>query len=138
MREAGLEELTKDQLKAFSFYWEQYVKDVFEMSPEEQSTMELVLEERRENPAKAEEWKDRLKEIFDQNSIINPGLLTEEECLYFLAARSMLARFNNTGRVAPFIEEERHENYGRREYQAIASLANDRINVSFENIIRTE
>ena len=108
------------------------------MSPEEQSTMELVLEERRENPAKAEEWKDRLKEIFDQNSIISPGLLTEEECLYFLAARSMLARFNNTGRVAPFIEEERHENYGRREYQAIASLANDRINVSFENIIRTE
>ena len=30
------------------------------MTPEDQSTMELVLEERRENPAKAEEWKDRL------------------------------------------------------------------------------
>ena len=35
LREAGLEELNKEQLKAFGFFWEQYVRDVFEMTPED-------------------------------------------------------------------------------------------------------
>ena len=35
-------------------------------------------------------------------------------------------------------EEERHESYGRKEYQAIASLANDQTNISFEDILRAE
>ena len=58
LREAGMQELTREQLNAFDIYWQQYMKDIFSMNQEDQSALEWKIEERKENPDKAEEWRN--------------------------------------------------------------------------------
>ena len=62
LREAGLEELTKEQLWLFHLYWEQvYVSEILAMPPEVQNAVEIAMEERRNDPGKAEAYKTLLR-----------------------------------------------------------------------------
>ena len=125
------------------------------------------MEERRNDPSKAEIYKTHLRQIFDNNSYQRPGYLTEEECLSFLESRQQFEKTKATGipvkqssnndpfsapdkdihnsgiqerhfTSAMIINEQRNESFSRIEYRAIASLSADQINVGFEDVIRAD
>ena len=60
LREAELRTLTKDQLQAFSCYWDEYVQISLATSPRSQIAEEMAAQERKENPDRAEAWHQQL------------------------------------------------------------------------------
>ena len=66
LREASLEELNKEQLLAFDYFWEKvYVKEILAMPADVQNAIEIAIEERRNDPSKQEAFEDNLRQLFD-------------------------------------------------------------------------
>lgn len=66
LREAALEELNKEQLLAFDYFWEKvYVKEILAMPADVQNAIEIAIEERRNDPSKQEAFEDTLRQLFD-------------------------------------------------------------------------
>ena len=67
-------------------------------------------------------------------------MLSKSEFLKFLAARKVQEKAEQEAsrRREPRIEEERKECNGELHYNAVASLAADKTNVSFEDITRAD
>ena len=93
LREASIEELDSQQLKAFDQFWEQvYVKEILALPAGVQHAIEIAIEERRNDPGKAEVFETSLRQLFDDNSMTEAGILTEEECICFLGQKQALER----------------------------------------------
>lgn len=58
LREAAIEELTQAQIMAFGRFWEKvYVKEMLDMPSDVQNALEIAIEERKNDPSKAEAFK---------------------------------------------------------------------------------
>ena len=91
LREASLEELNQEQLLAFDHFWEKvYVNEILALPAEIQNQIEIAIEERKNDPSKAEAYKASLREIFD--SLSSAGYLSESECMTFLEKKQAFER----------------------------------------------